>query len=206
MIRNLLTTAHPLRSFGNGRVCRYVLVMVVAASLGVAARASFGQERKPSTREYQIKAAYIYNFLRYIEWPSSAFEKPSSPFVVGLVGEVPPDLARSLKYYEKQKKVRGRAIKIRRFKSAEKITDCHVVFLTKTLDSKLLKKVVERSSKHPTLLVGETSTFLKQGGGIAFFVVSNKVRIRLALKQTQRKGLKPSAKLLQVAQVVPPQS
>ena len=195
------TSSHIPRSFGNTLEYACVLIVSIVVLLGVAVRPSMGQGKRPAVREYTIKAAYIYNFLRYIEWPSSAFENAKSPFEVGVLGEVPADLDRALSYYEKTKKVRGRAIKIRRFKRVEETKDCHVLFLTKSLDKKLLKEVVELLSAHPILLVGETSNFLKEGGGITFFIASNKVRIRVALKETQRKGLKPSAKLLQVAQV-----
>ena len=68
-------------------------------------------------------------------------------------------------------------------------------------DNTAWKEAVERLSGNPTLLVGETSNFLEQGGGISFYRVSTKIRFRLALKETRRKGLKASAKLLQVAQV-----
>ena len=182
-------------------ISRCVFAIGVVTVLVVGVRPSFGQGKTSSSREYQIKAAYLYNFLRYIEWPADAFEDAASPFVVGTLGKVDPTLARSLAYYEKHKKVRGRAIKIRHFQSADKITGCHVVFLAKTLDSKTLKKVVQRLSGKPTLLVGETRTFLQQGGGISFYRVSTRIRFRLALKETQRKRLKPSAKLLQIAQV-----
>lgn len=203
MVRDLPTPSHVPRRFGNALVYACVITMSIVVLLGVAVRPSFGQEqkKKKSSGEYTIKAAYIYNFLRYVEWPSSAFENAKSPFEVGVLGKVHPDLDRALTYYEKTKKVRGRAIKIRRFKSTEEIKDCHVLFLTKSNDKKLLKKVVELISGHPTLLVGETKNFLKEGGGITFFIASNKVRIRVALKETHRKGLKPSAKLLQIAQV-----
>ena len=199
MIRNLRTSAHLL---GNGQIYRYMLAMGVVASLTVVVRASFSQnQQKLSATEYKIKAAYLYNFIRYIEWPSSAFKDAESPFVVGLLGKVHPDLDRSLASIEKKKKVRGRAIKIRRFKSAEEIKDCHVVFLRESLDNKIVKAAIERLDANPVLVVGESSDFLKQGGGINFLMTNNKVRFRLSLKETKGKGLKPSAKLLQIAQV-----
>lgn len=203
MIWNFLTGTRALRSFGKEPVYRCVVAIgvVTVTVLVIGVRPSFGQGNASSKREYQIKAAYLYNFLRYIEWPSNAFENAASPFVVGILGQVDPALTQSLAYYEKRKKVRGRAIKIRHFKSADEITGCHVVFLSKTLDSKLLRRVVKRLSGKPTLLVGETRTFLQQGGGISFYRVSTKIRFRLSLKETRRKGLKASAKLLQVAQV-----
>ena len=75
-------------------------------SLCLSVGEASGQGAKPSAREYTIKAAYIYNFLRYIEWPSTAFENAKSPFVVGVLGEVPADLDRSFAFYEKSKTVR----------------------------------------------------------------------------------------------------
>ena len=117
------------------------------------------------------------------------------------MGKAPIDLDRALAYYEKRKKVRGRAIKIRHFETTEKITDCHVVYLARSIDGKLLKEAVEQLSESPTLLVGETSNFLEQGGGISFYRVSANIRFRLALKETKRKRLRVSTKLLQVAMV-----
>ena len=179
-------------------------LLAVPALFAVGVSGSLGQQppqQTPSASEYTIKAAYVYNFLKYIEWPSSAFEDDSSPFVIGTVGNVPADLEKALAHYEESKTVRGRAIRVRNFKTAEAITDCHLVFLTRTLDRETLSETIERFTEDPTLLVGETTGFLEQGGEIVFFVDSRKIHIRLALEETRRKGLKPSAKLLQVAQL-----
>jgi hypothetical protein len=164
--------------------------------------AAAGQDASPAASEYTIKAAYIYNFLRYIEWPPSAFESANSPYVVGVLGEVPADLQRALNFYAESKTIEGRAIRFRQFRTVDEMTACHIVYVTNVSDTRVLQEAVARLSNGSTLLVGETNSFLQHGGEISFFQASNKVRIRLDLNQAKRKGLRPSAKLLQVAQVV----
>ena len=201
MLRSTYLAADCVRIACNGRIYRCAVALLFLALLFAAVRPSWGQQPTATADEYTIKAAYLYNFIRYIEWPSSAFPNAESPIVIGVVGPVPSDLDRSLSYYEKSKKVRGRTIQIRRFRTADDIGNCHLLFLTKSIESNVLKDVVEKSNENPILLVGETSDFLERGGAINFVMASNKVRFQLDVKETQSKGLKPSAKLLQVAYV-----
>jgi hypothetical protein len=196
----ILVPRRTTRSEGRTSCC--VVRWCVFAFCGLFLSAAAGQDASPSASEYTIKAAYIYNFLRYIEWPRNAFENANSPYVVGVLGEMPADLQRSLNFYAESKTIGGRAIRFQHFRTVEEMTACHIVYMTDVSDTKVVQEAASRLSQGSTLLVGETNGFLQHGGEISFFQASNKVRIRLDLKEAKRKGLRPSAKLLQVAQLV----
>jgi len=180
---------------------RRALALALLASLQIT-RCSFAQEQPQAPNEYTVKAAFIFNFTKYIDWPTSAFESPESPFVIGVLGDVPPELDRALALIQAKKQVHGRTIAVRYLSGADEAAECHVVFVRNSLDEGLVADVVERCGERPILLVGEAESFLEEGGGISFTVLEEKVHFRLALKATTKRGLKPDAKLLRVARVV----
>ena len=180
------------------RVCRRALALTLFALLQIS-RCSFAQEQPQAPDEYTVKAAFLYNFTKYIDWPTNAFESPESPFVIGVLGDVPPELDRALVYYQQKKQTHGRTIAVRDLSSADEAANCHVVFVRNSLDDERVAEVVERCGDRPILLVGEADTFLGQGGGINFTVLDDKVQFRLALKAIADRRLKPDAKLLRVA-------
>jgi hypothetical protein len=152
------------------------------------------------TREYKIKAAYLYNFGRYIEWPDSAFRESASTFVIGVMQSDP--IGADLDSIAAAKRIAGRNITVRRFSTAEEVTRCHILFLPRTAGDEVVKSIVSRFAGQHTLFVGEADSFLENGGVIGFVIQQNNVRVMIALKAAERENLKISSKLLQVAQVV----
>ena len=157
--------------------------------------------RSPSliNREYTIKAAYLYNFANYVEWPSSVSKRVKSPFVIGVVGPYP--FGKHLDVIAATKKIDGRKIVIRRFKTLDDYTTCDILFIAGS-DPRKHPDLDKRLGKSPVLLVGESSTFAQRGGTISFFVQQNKVRFKINQQAAKRKGLKISSKLLQMAELV----
>jgi hypothetical protein len=160
------------------------------------------QEPPSSVGEYTVKAAFLYNFTRYIKWPENAFESSDSPFVIGVLGEAPPELSQALVYYQENKKAHDRPIVVRYLNEIQEATQCHVVFVRNSLDDEHVSEIIQHCGQFPVLLVGETDTFLQQGGGISFTMSDQKVGFRLAVKSTTSKDLKLDAKLLRVAELV----
>lgn len=152
------------------------------------------------SREYTIKAAYLYNFARYVRWPAGTFRNEQDPFVIGVLGTDP--LGNDLDRIARTKKIDGRRIVIRRFDSLDKYSPCHVLFVPRSVEPKRQIEAIGRLRKSPVLLVGETPGFAERGGTINFFIRQNKVRFEINQKAAKRGGLKISAKLLNLAKLV----
>jgi hypothetical protein len=141
-----------------------------------------------ASREYQLKAAFIFNFIKFVEWPES-----SGPIKVGVLGEDP--FKGELDKLEK-KKVGGRAIQVSQLKSLAQAKDFQLVF---TADADQAKKLVTAVAGKPVLTVSDTPGFSKDGGGITLTSARNRIRFSINTKSLKSAGLKASSKLLGLA-------
>jgi hypothetical protein len=172
-------------------------VVVALASTAGYARA---QDDGEANREYRIKAAYLYQFGRYVQWPAKAFLNSQSPFVIAVLQSDP--IVPDLEQIAETKKIQDRPIQIRRFSSPSDVPACHILYLSSSLAPEAQAEAVRRVGKEGTLIVGDSQTFTDWGGAVRFVVEDNKIRIYIARKAAEREGLTVSAKLLQVASVV----
>jgi len=173
-----------------------VVFCYAAAGMGIAAPAR-GQD---IDREYTLKAAYLYKFATYVEWPEGAFRDAASPFVIGILG--PNPVGADLQKIAKVKKINGRKIEVRNYEQAKEVRDCHILFMTRALKSETQQAAIKLLSGRNVLFVGETPDFLKQGGVFDFVIQENRIRIYISKSAYEREGLKPSAQLLRIATVV----
>ena len=177
------------------------LLLLLAGSVGPPSlNAQEGDETMSANREYQIKAAYLYQFGRYVEWPASAFSGPKAPFVIGVLEQDP--VVSDLEQIAKIKKIQDRPIEIRRFASPADIGACNILYLSTSLPPETQAEVVHKMLGRGILIVGDSEQFLAWGGAVRFVVEDNKIRLNIARKAAEREGLTVSSKLLQVAHVV----
>jgi len=153
-----------------------------------------------SSREYTIKAAYLYNFGRYVTWPKEYFPTAQSPFVIGVLGKDP--FGDALDSIAAGKRVGGRRIVVRRFASLGEYEFCHILFVPRSTDPQEQVDTIVRLRSARVLLVGETPGFARRGGSINFFVERNKTRFEINQEAAEREKLKISAKLLSLAKLV----
>jgi hypothetical protein len=151
-------------------------------------------------REYAIKAAYLYNFGRYVEWPPQSFSSGDSPFVVGVLGKDP--FGPILDEIAVVKKIEGRRIVARRFATMADYKPCQILFVAASAGPEQKAAAVKMAEHSPVLLVGEEPGFAQQGGTVAFFVEQNKVRFEINLEAAKREQLKISSKLLSLAKII----
>lgn len=149
--------------------------------------------------EYVIKAAYIYNFAMFVEWPADAFVRPDSPFVIGIVGT--DRFGSSLEDIVRDKRVNNRRFVVKRLENYQDAADCHILFFHSGEAAKIVD-VVEHLKRAPILLVGDTPEFAKRGGMINFAVADNKVRCEISVAAAKRARLAISSKLLSLARVI----
>ena len=177
-------------------------VLVAVCLLTSESQNALAQYADPSeiSREYTIKAAFVYNFGRYVQWPPKAFVDPQNPFVIGLLG--PSPIGTKLDDIAKTKTIANRPIHIRQPSLDQDIQGCQILFFPAEMDPKKQAEAVYRCRGIPVLLIGENQDFVKQAGMIALTIEQNKVQVYVNLKAAQREGLQVSSKLLQVSQIV----
>jgi hypothetical protein len=164
-----------------------VLVLVGSVRLG-------GAEPGPEEiHESQIKAAFLFNFAKFVQWPAS---EVNGPFAVCTVGE--DGFAQVLTQTVKGKSVQGRVIVVRRTRRDDDVRACDIVFVSASEASRT-SDIVERLRNTAVLVVGETPHFLREGGHIRFFVEGNRVRFQIDAENALQAGLKISSQLLSLA-------
>jgi hypothetical protein len=160
---------------------------------------SAGAQAPPPT-EYQIKAAFIYNFAKFTDWPADAFRDAKAPFVLGILGENPfgNDLDRTLT----GKTIAEHPMTIQIFRAAAEATNCHLLFINRTEKENLpdILKTVRGSS---IMTVSEMDQFIEAGGMINFIEVANKIRFQINDDAAKSAHLKISSRLLGLAVTSP---
>ena len=153
-----------------------------------------------SRGEYALKAVFLYNFCRFIEWPKSAFGSPNEPIIIGIVGEDP--FGPFLREAVQGETSRGRAIRIERYSRPEAIEHCHLLFVSRA-EAGRLGKILSAVAGKSVVTVGETDAFLDRGGMIALTADKNRVRLHINPSLLRAASLDVSSKLLRVADVKP---
>jgi len=153
-------------------------------------------------REYQIKAAFLYNFGQeaYIRWPQEALGSESDPFVIGILGH--DSFGTALREIAKHKKVKGRRLVIRRFATIEQYDRCHILFISRSQSRQQRLSAIRGTAGHHVLVVGESPGFAQDGGAINFYIERNKLRFEINLESARNHELTISSRLLSVARVI----
>lgn len=172
---------------------------------GIIARLALGfacllpaQAQQPALSEAQVKAAFVYNFAKFVEWPDEA-SSPAAPVVVGVVGD--PQLASVVDETLRGKSVRGRRFEVRHFPSPENLSLCHILFVA-SQDKLAVQRTLHVAQSSPTLTIGEIPGFADSGGVIGLVVEDNKFRFEINAGAARRGGLKVSSRLLRLARSV----
>lgn len=158
-----------------------------------------GQGAESAALEYKVKAGYLFNFAKFIDWPASALPAADTPFVIAVLdaGEAAPVLEALFA----GKNVNGHPVQVKAVSAASLPKDAQILLVTRAA-GKTPEEIREAMGDAPTLLVGETEQFAERGGAIAFVREEESVRLTLCLEHTASAGLKVSAKLSNVAKAV----
>jgi len=151
--------------------------------------------------EHQVKAAFLYKFASYVEWPESAFARPDTPITIAVLGEEP--LAVELEQAAAGRTVNDRRIAVRRVKAGESLAGIHILFVGKP-ESGRLGQIVQSALAQSILTVTESDGALAQGSVINFLVADRRVRFEISLQSAERSKLRLSSRLLAVAAQVRP--
>lgn len=146
--------------------------------------------------ERKVKAAFLYKFLGYTEFPASAFGDGTAPVVIGVVGA--DELAAELGRVVAGRTVQARPVAVKVFKEGEIPSGVHLLFVGGS-DSARLRSVLKSAQPGPVLLVSEAENGLQQGSVINFKIVEERVRFDVSLEAADKNSIKLSSRLLTVA-------
>ena len=169
-----------------------------------------------TSREYQIKAAFLFNFFKFIDWPEEKITNRNESFIICIIGEDP--FGKSLEPV-KEKEVKGRKVVIKYLKdlkeleisdkkdksetknTIEALRKCHLLFICSS-EKRNLATIIEGLKEAPVLTVGETAGFLESGGVINFLMEDKKVCFEINNFAAKQGKLKIRSKLLRLARRV----
>jgi uncharacterized protein DUF4154 len=174
------------------------LIIAMLMMLLAQAHHAWAQDSEQSS-EYLIKAGYIYNFAKLVEWPASAFAQPDSPIVIGIVGTDPfgPIIDKVLE----GKKVNGHSFVIKRLKPTADVKECHILFVGTSLGPHVAD-TIRLTRGTPILTISEIPGFADRGGIINLTLEQNKVRFEVNVDAAKQADLNISSRLLVLAKVI----
>jgi YfiR/HmsC-like len=158
----------------SGTLSRVLLTAFIAGGIVCAAWGAQAAE-EASTLEYQVKAAFLYKFAGYVDWPSTSFARPDTPVTI--------------------------AVTVKRVKGGESLAGVHILFVGKA-ESARLSQWMQSARPHSVLTVTESDGALAHGSVINFVMTDRRVRFEVALDSAEKSKLKLSSRLLAVAQQV----
>jgi len=198
---------------------RYTKVSKAIRTLVIIAAAYFWATSAAPVRgdelqlEYKVKAAFLYNFLKFVDWPAERMADSNEPITIGIIGKDPfRDAFESIK----DKKIRDRKVAVRRFKGLKQLEEsdpnqtrrqydalrkCHLLFVCPS-EERNVRKILKIVRDHPVLTVGDTRGFLEAGGVLNFLTENDKLRFEINIAVAEQAKLKIRAQLLRLAKRV----
>jgi hypothetical protein len=158
-----------------------------------------GAAQVQTADEYQVKAAYMYNLAKFVDWPSNSFDSPSQPIQFCVLGQTP--LSRPLEDALAGKTVGMRPLLFRQLADSSQVGGCKVLFISLP-DEKRLRQSLDQIKSLHILTVGESQEFTGEGGIARFFLDAGRVRLEFNLDAADDAKLRVSSKLLSLGKIV----
>ncbi|MDC8759650.1 YfiR family protein [Janthinobacterium fluminis] len=169
---------------------------LLLALLGGAARA-----QAPGALERQVKAAYLYKFAGFVEWPDGSFARADSPLVIGVLGD--EALAEQLEQSVAGRSANGRAVVVRRLRRGDAPAGLHILFIA-AIERAAVQEALDASRQLAVLTVTETDAAHALGSMVSFVVADERLRFEVALKPLAAARIRISARMLAAAYKVQP--
>jgi len=178
------------RTYAGGRC-----LVAIAALILLDTRALHAQ----AATEYQVKAEYVFNILKFVEWPDNATPDTHGKWVIGYLGDSPvgEELARFLE----GKEVFGRSLEAKKLQLSDSLQSCNILFISSS-EKKKLPSILSALRGSSVLTVADMDDFIGSGGMIQLFVEDTRLRMTIDVSATTRARLKISSKMLLLARVV----
>jgi hypothetical protein len=186
------------RFFSFSRKVAWLFFLLALCGEGDGLRA---QASADTSREYEIKAAFLYNFIQFIKWPGSAFPSPDAPFRIGVLGADP--FGSALEETVRGETINGHRLEIVRGFRLEDLQDCQLIFVCRS-EGDQVDQILSQLDSRPVLTVSEIDDFARRGGDIDFYLRDEKVRFEINPQAARACGLAISSQLMALGKVVEP--
>jgi hypothetical protein len=173
--------------------------MLTRLKFAIVLGATFVAGLQGQVNEYQVKAFFLYNFARYVEWPAQSFKTANDPIVICILGQNP--FGNALEQATTEKVIEGRPFVVREVASIQQPCNCHILFVNSS-ERKRFRATAATLKGSGVLTVGETQGFTADGGVINFKLEDGKVRFEINVDAAGQEHLHISSKLLSLAQIV----
>lgn len=158
-----------------------------------------GASGQATPSEYEVKAAFLYNFAKYVEWPDGTFADERGPFRFGVLGEDP--FGKALENVFGNKEAQGRRVEIERSSRVEDLLDCHILFIAKSEENRK-DEILKALEGARILTVWDVDNRGPSGVMIRLARKDNRIGVEIDLKAAEKAGLRVSSQLLRIAEVV----
>ena len=169
-----------------------------ALGLTIFLRGACGAE---APTEYQVKAVFVYNFSRFVEWPPQTFTAPNEPFVIGILGGDP--FGARLDEAVRGEQIDQHPLVVRRIRDLGEIGDCRILYIDRS-EGAQLPQILAALDHRRTLTVADLDGSSERGVMIQFATENNRIRLRINVETARAAGLTISSKLLRSADIVGP--
>jgi YfiR/HmsC-like len=179
-------------------ILRTALQAVLCGMLGLTVfiRGACGAD---APTEYQVKAVFVFNFSRFVEWPPQVFAAPNQPFVIGILGGDP--FGARLDEAVRGEQIDQHPLLVRRFRNVEEIGDCRILYIDRS-EGAQLPQILAVLEHRGTLTVSDLDDSSQRGVMIQFTTENNRIRLRINVESARAAGLTISSKLLRSAEIV----
>lgn len=171
---------------------------LIAFSLLMGLAVVHGQSQP--LREYDVKAAFLFNFLSFVEWPEQSFESPDAPFVIGVFAHENP-FGNALEAIVADETVKQHPVQVRYLDRLDEVPACDMVFIARS-EQYRVRRVLEATRGRAILTVADMPGFTEEGGMIELRNIDQRVRLKINRQNAFSSGLTINSKLLSLAQVV----
>ena len=151
-----------------------------------------------TSAEYQLRAAFLLNFARFVDFPAKSFSDTNGPLIIGVLGEDP--FGSYLDETVRGEKVNGHPLLVQRYRRGNDIKSCQVLFISRS-EADRLDQILASLRGRSILTVGDTDDFNARGGMIRLAIEKNKVRMHIKPEAARAANLTISSKLLRLAEI-----
>jgi len=155
------------------------------------------------SKEYQLKAAFLFNFAQFVKWPADSFTNADAPFCIGILGDDP--FGDALEETIRGETIDNHRLTVVRAQRIEDLKDCQMIFVSRSEEGHV-GEILSQLNSRPILTVSEVESFALDGGDIDFYLAGGKVRFEINPQSAERCGLKISSQLLNLGKIVKPAS
>jgi len=156
---------------------------------------------EPQVDEYQVKAAFLYNFAKFVQWPPDAFPSPNEPIAICILGQDP--FGGSLEVTVAGRAIEGRSLVVRHISNVRQVAGCHILFVS-SAENKRSAPTLSEIRTPGILTIGESDASGADGVVINFRLDGGKVRFEINMAAAEREKLRISSRLLSLAHIVDP--